>query len=75
VDPQNPNEYLDSSHCHGSRAVVNGILEALSSMPTLHPAKRGEFVTQRAFLNGKLSSLLEVEAFLVNLIVANMSRQ
>eukprot|EP00978_Attheya_sp_CCMP212_P012055 scaffold29925_cov45-Attheya_sp.AAC.3 len=60
-------------HCHGSRAVVNGILEALSSMPTLRPAERGEF-TQRAFLNGKLSSLLEVEA-LADLIVADTSRQ
>jgi tRNA modification GTPase len=69
-------------HCHGSRAVVKGILEALGALGqgdesddnhnTIRPADRGEF-TQRAFDNGKLN-LLEVEA-LADLIVADTSLQ
>jgi len=64
-------------HCHGSRAVVQGILSALSH-PTmsetygLRPAERGEF-TQRAYGRGKLD-LTEVEA-LADLITADTSLQ
>jgi len=71
-------------HCHGSRAVVQGVLSALSSLnfrnlPTepekrlaLRPADPGEF-TQRAYAHGKLG-LVEVEA-LADLIVADTSLQ
>ncbi|KAL9178634.1 hypothetical protein ACHAXT_001972 [Thalassiosira profunda] len=72
-------------HCHGSRAVVQGVLSALSGLHfrktntlggmkrlQLRPADPGEF-TQRAYGNGKLG-LVEVEA-LSDLIVADTSLQ
>ena len=70
-------------HCHGSRAVVQGVLSALSSLHfrksynnekrlALRPADPGEF-TQRAYAHGKLG-LVEVEA-LADLIVADTSLQ
>ena len=64
-------------HCHGSRAVVRGILDTLShaTMSTaygLRPADRGEF-TQRAYGRGKLD-LTEVEA-LADIITADTSLQ
>mmetsp|Transcript_16937 Transcript_16937/g.36855 ORF Transcript_16937/g.36855 Transcript_16937/m.36855 type:complete len:677 (+) Transcript_16937:321-2351(+) len=62
-------------HCHGSRAVVRGILDALTSMGErygLRPADRGDF-TQRAYARGKLD-LTEVEA-LADLITADTSLQ
>ena len=64
-------------HCHGSRAVVRGLLDTLShaTMSTaygLRPADRGEF-TQRAYGRGKLD-LIEVEA-LADLITADTSLQ
>ncbi|EED87198.1 predicted protein, partial [Thalassiosira pseudonana CCMP1335] len=65
-------------HCHGSRAVVHGVLSALSSLSSraiplqLRPADPGEF-TQRAYAHGKLG-LVEVEA-LADLIVADTSLQ
>lgn len=75
-------------HCHGSRAVVQGVLSALahlnlSKIPSsnsqssdrtlaLRPADPGEF-TQRAYAHGKLG-LVEVEA-LADLIVADTSLQ
>lgn len=46
-------------YCHGSPAVVSGILEALFSLGARH-AEPGEF-TRRAFLNGKMD-LTEAEA-------------
>lgn len=57
-------------HCHGSRAVVQGILDCLSQH--LRMAERGEF-TQRAFANGKLD-LLQVEA-LADLLTADTQTQ
>uniref|UniRef100_A0A1Y1M155 GTP-binding protein TrmE N-terminal domain-containing protein n=1 Tax=Photinus pyralis TaxID=7054 RepID=A0A1Y1M155_PHOPY len=38
---------------HGGLAVINGVLNALSAIPTLRLASPGEF-TKRAFYNGKL---------------------
>jgi len=38
---------------HGGRAVIAGVLEALTALPGLRPAEPGEF-TKRAFLNGKI---------------------
>jgi tRNA modification GTPase len=45
---------------HGGRAVVDGVLNALATLPQLRLATPGEF-TKRAFLNGKLD-LTEAEA-------------
>lgn len=72
-------------HCHGSRGVIQGVLDALAAlaMPrttatttlssvTVRPSERGEF-TQRAFENGKLN-LLQVEA-LADLILSDTSLQ
>jgi tRNA modification GTPase len=38
---------------HGGRAVIAGLLDALSGIADLRPAEPGEF-TRRAFLNGRL---------------------
>jgi len=57
-------------HCHGSRAVIQGILDALADIA--RPAERGEF-TQRAFEHGKLN-LLQIEA-LADLIISDTSFQ
>ncbi|KDO27216.1 tRNA modification GTPase TrmE [Saprolegnia parasitica CBS 223.65] len=46
-------------HLHGSRPVVTGVLEALSTIPTCRPAEAGEF-TERAFENHKMD-LMQVE--------------
>jgi len=79
---QNPSSFTGQDmvelHTHGSRAVVQGVLNALSLLSTppynlsIRPADRGEF-TQSAYANGKLG-LLEVEA-LADLIVADTSTQ
>ena len=76
-------------HCHGSRAVVQGVLSALSSLnfrnlPTSTSREDGDGrlalrpadpgeFTQRAYAHGKLG-LVEVEA-LADLIVADTSLQ
>lgn len=57
-------------HCHGSRAVVQGLLKVLGNYARM--AERGEF-TQRAFASGKLN-LLEVEA-LADLLTADTQLQ
>jgi tRNA modification GTPase len=57
-------------HCHGSRAVVQGLLKVLGNYARI--AERGEF-TQRAFASGKLN-LLEVEA-LADLLTADTQLQ
>ncbi|XP_063695842.1 tRNA modification GTPase GTPBP3, mitochondrial [Culicoides brevitarsis] len=57
---------------HGGTAVVQGILEALSSLPNFRPAEPGEF-TKRAFYSGKLD-LTEVEG-LADLIHAETELQ
>ncbi|HEX5236931.1 MAG TPA: tRNA uridine-5-carboxymethylaminomethyl(34) synthesis GTPase MnmE [Sphingomicrobium sp.] len=54
--------------CHGGRAVVDGVLTALSEIVGIRPAQPGEF-TRRAFENGRidlteaegLSDLIEAE--------------
>mmetsp|Transcript_6906 Transcript_6906/g.9744 ORF Transcript_6906/g.9744 Transcript_6906/m.9744 type:complete len:672 (-) Transcript_6906:47-2062(-) len=67
-------EDLVELHCHGSRAVLQGVLEALGSIApkNVRYAERGEF-TSRAFSNGKLD-LLEVEA-LADLLTADTQKQ
>jgi tRNA modification GTPase len=59
-------------HCHGSRAVVTGVTDALLSMAGSRLAEPGEF-TQRAFLAGKMD-FLQIEA-LADLLTADTSTQ
>ena len=59
-------------HTHGSRAVANLLLDALSSLPGLRLAEPGEFA-RRAFLNQKFD-LLEAEG-LADLIDAETPAQ
>ena len=61
-------------HTHGSRAVINGVLDALGGMGTLgvRMAERGEF-TERAYGNGRMD-LTGVEG-LADLIAADTSAQ
>jgi len=59
-------------HVHGGRAVIGGVLGALSSFAQMRMAEPGEF-SRRAFENGKLD-LLEVEG-LADLIEADTSAQ
>lgn len=47
-------------HCHGGRAVVGAVCEALASMPGLRAAEPGEFI-RRAFANGRID-LAQAEA-------------
>jgi tRNA modification GTPase len=55
-------------HCHGGRAVLAAVSDALSKVEGLRPAEEGEF-TRRAFANGRidlaeaegLADLLEAE--------------
>ena len=61
-------EDLVELHCHGGRAVLSAVLQALAGIEGLRPAEEGEF-TRRAFLNGRidlaeaegLADLLEAE--------------
>lgn len=59
-------------HLHGGRAVVDGVLDALSRMDDLRAAEPGEF-TRTAFENGRMD-LTEVEA-LADLIEADTVSQ
>lgn len=59
-------------HCHGGRAVVDGILSALDSIEELREALSGEF-TRRAFENGRID-LTEAEG-LADLIEAETEGQ
>ncbi|KAL3997849.1 tRNA modification GTPase TrmE [Acanthocheilonema viteae] len=59
-------------YVHGSRAVVDCLLEALAQFDNMQPAKAGEF-TKRAFLNGKMT-LHEVQS-LACLLAARTQRQ
>lgn len=59
-------------HLHGGRAVVEGVLAALSRRPGLRAAEPGEFA-RRGFANGKLD-LSQVEA-LADLIDAQTAAQ
>lgn len=59
-------------HCHGGRAVVQGVLSALISVRGVRAADAGDF-TRQAFSNGKLD-LTQVEA-VGDLIHANTQAQ
>ena len=58
--------------CHGGRAVVRSILEAVLSQPGMRAAQPGEF-TRRAFANGRID-LTEAEG-LADLLTAETERQ
>ena len=59
-------------HLHGGRAVLDGVVEALTTLPGLRPAEPGEF-TRRAFEHGKLD-LTEAEA-IADLVDAETAAQ
>ncbi|MGJ8598242.1 MAG: tRNA uridine-5-carboxymethylaminomethyl(34) synthesis GTPase MnmE, partial [Sulfitobacter sp.] len=68
-------------HCHGGRAVLSAVSDALGAMEGLRAAEEGEF-TRRAFANGRidlaaaegLADLLEAETELQRAAaVANVS--
>lgn len=59
-------------HTHGSRAVIQGVLQALASLESVRIAEPGEF-TRRAFENGKLS--LSSAEGLADLIEADTALQ
>lgn len=59
-------------HVHGSRAVIQTILQTLAQFEYTSPAENGEF-TKRAFLNQKLN-LIEAEA-INDLIESNCDSQ
>ena len=58
--------------CHGGRAVVRSILDALAAQPGMRPAEPGEF-TRRAFHNGQID-LTEAEG-LADLLEAETESQ
>ena len=58
--------------CHGGRAVVNALLDALASLPGMRAAEPGEF-TRRAFANGRID-LTEAEG-LADLLEAETQSQ
>ena len=59
-------------HCHGGRAVVDGLLAALGRLPGLRTAEPGEF-SRRAFVNGKLD--LTAAEGLADLVAAETAAQ
>jgi len=65
-------EDLVEFHCHGGRAVVRAVLDALSRIDGLRLAQPGEF-TRRAFENGRID-LTEAEG-LADLIEAETESQ
>ena len=58
--------------CHGGRAVVRSILDALAALPGMRAAEPGEF-TRRAFCNGRID-LTEAEG-LADLLEAETETQ
>lgn len=65
-------EDLVELHCHGGRAVIAAIEQALGGLPGLRPAEPGEF-TRRAFVNGQMD-LAEAEG-LADLLTAETELQ
>lgn len=65
-------EDLVELHCHGGRAVVAALLQALAGLPGLRQARPGEF-TRRAFENGRID-FTEAEG-LADLIEAETESQ
>jgi len=59
-------------HCHGGRAVLDGVLDALGRLPGLRPAGPGEF-SRRTFEHGRMD-LTAVEG-LNDLVMAETAAQ
>ena len=59
-------------NCHGSKAVIRAIIDALSKLPDFRMAEPGEY-SRRAFYNGKMD-LTEADG-LADLIEAETSLQ
>lgn len=59
-------------HCHGGKAVVEGLLDALAGLPHFRPAAAGEF-TRRAVEHGKMD-IMQAEG-LADLIDAQTQEQ
>ncbi|MCP9260993.1 tRNA modification GTPase mnmE [Dirofilaria immitis] len=71
--PRTPTgEDMAEFYVHGSRAVVDCLLDTLAQFDNMQPAKAGEF-TKRAFFNGKMT-LQEVQS-LAYLLAARTQRQ
>jgi tRNA modification GTPase len=68
-------EDMAEFHVHGGRAVIAGVLEALSALPGFRLAEPGEFA-RRAFENGKIDlTAAEALADLVDADTAAQRRQ
>ncbi len=65
-------EDLAELHCHGGRAVIAAVEDALAALPGLRRAEAGEF-TRRAFANGRMD-LNAVEG-LSDLLAAETQQQ
>jgi tRNA modification GTPase len=65
-------EDMAELHCHGGRAVIAAVEQALAALPRLRPATAGEF-TRRAFANGRID-LAEAEG-LADLLSAETELQ
>jgi tRNA modification GTPase len=65
-------EDVGELHCHGGRAVVDSLLEALCTLPDVRPAEPGEF-SRRAFDHGKMD-LTQAEA-VADLVAAETAGQ
>ncbi len=65
-------EDLVELHCHGGRAVVEAVEQALFATPSLRRAEPGEF-TRRALLNGRID--LTEAAGLADLLEAETEQQ
>ncbi len=65
-------EDLAEIHAHGGRAVIDGLLGALSTIANLRPAEPGEF-TRRALIHGRID-LAQAEG-LADLLTAETARQ
>jgi tRNA modification GTPase len=65
-------EDIAELHCHGGRAVVAAVTQALGALPGLRAAEPGEF-TRRAFANGRID-LAEAEG-LADLLSAETELQ
>lgn len=76
VSFKNPNSFTGEDvieiHCHGGRAVVQGIIDELITYENVRHADAGEF-SRRAFINGKMD-LTEAEG-LCDLIDAETEEQ
>ena len=65
-------EDVGELHVHGSRAVIDGVIDELCRLPGVRPSEPGEF-SRRAFANGKLD-LVQAEG-IADLVAAETRLQ